>query len=49
MFPFFLSKSTFCPHIELDQGQNRAALRKDHFFSNEKWLQVKLHSDAQNI
>ena len=48
--PFFsLSKSTFRPLIELDEGQNRAALRKDHFFSNEKRLQVKLHSDAQNI
>lgn len=42
MFPFFLSKSTFRPLIELDEGQNRAALRKDHFFSNEKRLHGKV-------
>ena len=35
--PFFsLSKSTFRPLIELDEGQNRAALRKDHFFLKRK-------------
>ena len=35
MFPFFLSKSTFRPLIELDEGQNRAALAKIIFLKRK--------------